>query len=48
MHLEDPDPECAGVDLVREIRPARLETVMKNNFALGGVNAALIFRRRIA
>jgi len=48
LHLERPDPECAGVDLVREIRPARLDTVMKNNFALGGVNAALIFRRRIA
>jgi 3-oxoacyl-[acyl-carrier-protein] synthase II len=48
LHLEHPDPECAGIDLVRRIRPARLETVMKNNFALGGVNAALIFRRRVA
>ncbi len=48
LHLERPDPECAMVDLVRKIRPARLDTVMKNNFALGGVNAALIFRRRIA
>jgi len=46
LHLDHPDPECAGIDLVREIRPARLETVMKNNFALGGVNAALIFQRR--
>lgn len=48
LHLSRPDPECGGIDLVREIRPARLDTVMKNNFALGGVNAALIFRRRIA
>jgi 3-oxoacyl-[acyl-carrier-protein] synthase II len=48
LHLEHPDPECAGIDLVRRIRPARLETVMKNNFALGGVNAALIYRRRVA
>lgn len=47
LHLDHPDPECAGVDLVREVRRASLETVMKNNFALGGVNAALIFRRRI-
>lgn len=48
LHLDRPDPKCAGVDLVRALRPARLDTVMKNNFALGGVNAALIFRRRIA
>jgi 3-oxoacyl-[acyl-carrier-protein] synthase II len=47
LHLDQPDPECAGIDLVREVRRATLDTVMKNNFALGGVNAALIFRRRI-
>ncbi len=47
LHLTDPDPECACVDLVRAVRPATLDTVLKNNFALGGVNAALIFRRRI-
>ncbi|NTV13272.1 MAG: beta-ketoacyl-[acyl-carrier-protein] synthase family protein [Desulfobulbaceae bacterium] len=47
LHLEHPDPECTGVDLVREVRRANLETVMKNNFALGGVNVALVFRKRI-
>jgi 3-oxoacyl-[acyl-carrier-protein] synthase II len=47
LHLEHPDPECGGIDLVREVRRASLNTVMKNNFALGGVNAALIFRRQI-
>lgn len=47
LHLDQPDPECAGIDLVREVRRANLDTVMKNNFALGGVNAALVFRRRI-
>ncbi len=47
LHLEHPDPECTGVDLVREVRPANLDIVMKNNFALGGVNVALIYRKRI-
>ena len=47
LHLDRPDPDCGGVDLVRQVRKAGLDTVMKNNFALGGVNAALIFRRRI-
>lgn len=47
LHLNQPDPECAGIDLVRQVRRAKLDTVMKNNFALGGVNAALIFSRRI-
>jgi 3-oxoacyl-[acyl-carrier-protein] synthase II len=45
LHLENPDPQCAGIDLVREIKTYKIDTVLKNNFALGGVNAALVLRR---
>ena len=45
LHLENPDPQCGGIDLVREIKTHKINTVLKNNFALGGVNAALVLRR---
>jgi 3-oxoacyl-[acyl-carrier-protein] synthase II len=45
LNLEDIDPECDCVDLVRQLRPKPLTTLVKNNFALGGVNAALVIRR---
>ena len=45
LHLETPDPECAGVNLVTSLDRCSLTTVVKNNFALGGVNAALVMRR---
>lgn len=45
LHLEDIDPDCHCVDLVQHLRPRAIKTVVKNNFALGGVNAAFIIRR---
>jgi len=46
LNLEDPDPRCAPLDYVRgEPRGLRTEHVMSNNFAFGGVNTSLIFRR---
>jgi len=45
-NLDIVDPRCAVVDLVGEKRPTKLETVLKNNFALGGVNTCLAIRRR--
>lgn len=45
-NLDSIDPRCAVVDLVGEKRVANLETVLKNNFALGGVNTSLAIRRR--
>ena len=45
LHLETPDPECVGVNLVTSLNRCSLDTVVKNNFALGGVNAALVMRR---
>jgi 3-oxoacyl-[acyl-carrier-protein] synthase II len=45
-NLADPDPECCGLDLVRgEPRKLSCDFVMSNNFAFGGVNTSLIFKR---
>jgi 3-oxoacyl-[acyl-carrier-protein] synthase II len=44
-NLDHVDPLCATVSHVREITRRRVDTVMKNNFALGGVNSSLIIRR---
>lgn len=45
LNLDNPDPGCEVVNLTRKIKKQRLATVLKNNFALGGVNAALVLRR---
>ena len=44
--LEDPDPRCAPLDhIMAAPREATPEFVMNNNFAFGGINTSLIFRR---
>jgi 3-oxoacyl-[acyl-carrier-protein] synthase II len=46
INLENPDPECEGIDHIRgEGRTLDIEYAMKNNFAFGGINTSLIFRR---
>ncbi|MBU0480812.1 MAG: beta-ketoacyl-[acyl-carrier-protein] synthase family protein [Proteobacteria bacterium] len=45
LNLTVPDPECSCVDLLMKKRSQPVNTILKNNFALGGVNTALIFRR---
>jgi 3-oxoacyl-[acyl-carrier-protein] synthase II len=43
-NLQEADPECTIVNLIKTIENHRICTVIKNNFALGGVNTALVFR----
>lgn len=45
LNLDAPDPDCRVVDLVRQTAPAAVNVVVKNNFAMGGVNVALVFKR---
>ena len=46
LNLAAPDPRCGRLDyLVGEPRRIEAEYVMKNNFAFGGVNTSLVFRR---
>jgi len=45
-NLENLDPHCAELDYVQhESRPLDTEYVMSNNFAFGGINTSLIFKR---
>jgi len=46
LNLEQPDPACAPLDyIVGDGRALQAEIVMSNNFAFGGINTSLIFRR---
>jgi 3-oxoacyl-[acyl-carrier-protein] synthase II len=46
LNLTEVDPECADLDYVMtRPRPLEVEYVMSNNFAFGGVNTSLVFRR---
>jgi len=46
LNLEHVDPRCASLDyIVDESRALQTEYVMSNNFAFGGINTSLIFRR---
>jgi 3-oxoacyl-[acyl-carrier-protein] synthase II len=46
LNLDQVDPACGELDYLRgEFRPMSNQYVMNNNFAFGGVNTSLIFRR---
>jgi 3-oxoacyl-[acyl-carrier-protein] synthase II len=44
-NLERPAPECAGLWHVQRPESRRLDVVLKNSFAFGGINACLVLRR---
>jgi len=45
-NLENIDPACAQLDYIKDdIRTLNCEYVMSNNFAFGGINTSLIFKR---
>ena len=43
-NLDNPAPECGGINHVRHKTEAKVSAVMKNNFALGGINCSLVLR----
>ncbi|MFB2654382.1 beta-ketoacyl-ACP synthase [Shewanella seohaensis] len=46
LNLDNIDPECAALDYIRgEPRALDTDYVMSNNFAFGGINTSLIFKR---
>ena len=46
LNLEDVDPRCGALDYITgEGRFISTDIVMSNNFAFGGINTSLIFRR---
>ncbi len=46
VNLEETDPQCAALDYIMGSgRDIRCRHVMSNNFAFGGINTSLIFRK---
>jgi len=46
LNLEQVDPECGELDYIRgEARTLQCDYVMSNNFAFGGINTSLIFKK---
>jgi 3-oxoacyl-[acyl-carrier-protein] synthase II len=45
LNLEHIDPLCANITHVHGVTRRSVETVIKNNFALGGINSSIILRR---
>ncbi len=46
LNLEHPDPQCAPIDFhYGEARAIDTDYIMSNNFAFGGINTSLVFRR---
>ena len=45
-NLENIDPACAQLDYIKDdIRKLCCDYIMSNNFAFGGINTSLIFKR---
>lgn len=47
LNLENPDPECEVVRLVRGCEDFSGNIVLKNSFAMGGINSTILIRRDI-
>ncbi|MBV7436398.1 3-oxoacyl-ACP synthase [Aeromonas encheleia] len=46
LNLNEPDPACAPLDHIRSGgRELKVDYLMSNNFAFGGINTSLIFKR---
>ena len=46
LNLNEPDPECGHLDyIMNEVRHLDCDYIMSNNFAFGGINTSLIFKR---
>jgi 3-oxoacyl-[acyl-carrier-protein] synthase II len=45
INLDRVDPRCAPLDYVTDSRECRAQYIMSNNFAFGGINTSLIFKR---
>jgi len=44
LNLDNVDDACKPIQHVKMLQTAKLQTVIKNNFALGGVNSSLVMR----
>ena len=48
LNLKTPDPECGKLDYIIGVgREIKTNYVMNNNFAFGGINTSLIFKKNV-
>ncbi len=45
INIDTLDDEAKGLDIVTEMREAKIETVMSNSFGFGGTNATLVMKK---
>ena len=45
LNLDNVDEACKNIRHVKFLKAVNLQTAIKNNFALGGVNSSLVIRR---
>ena len=45
INIDNLDEECSSLDYIKEVREQEVTTVLKNNFAFGGINTSLIFKK---
>ncbi|MBF0118662.1 MAG: beta-ketoacyl-[acyl-carrier-protein] synthase family protein [Desulfobacterales bacterium] len=45
LNLEDEDTECGNFKYIKQLEEAKIKFSLKNNFALGGINASVVLRR---
>jgi 3-oxoacyl-[acyl-carrier-protein] synthase II len=46
LNLDTVSPECEGIHHLRETEKRSVQTILKNGFAFGGINAALVCRKK--
>ncbi len=44
LNLDEPAPDCNNINLLRKFEKMPVCSVLKNNFALGGVNTSIVLR----
>jgi 3-oxoacyl-[acyl-carrier-protein] synthase-1 len=44
-HIDDPDPETQGVNILRQTEHGPYATAMSNSSGFGGANVSIIFGR---
>jgi 3-oxoacyl-[acyl-carrier-protein] synthase II len=45
INLVEIDPECTGINIIRENTGKKLKTIITNNFAFGGINTSIILKK---
>jgi 3-oxoacyl-[acyl-carrier-protein] synthase II len=45
LNLDEPDDQCRGIQHVQNIETKKINIIIKNSFAFGGINTVLIIKR---